>query len=155
MHIALKYGLLTTSVLIVWVSLTRFIFPIDAGSSLNLLAPVLFNLAAILFIFLGIRQRTRESGGTLSFKDGLKTGVGISAVYGATASLFFLFLMLMVGPEFMSNESLAADRPFWQAALLAYSGLFFGALFLGLVYSAVISFGLALQRRSSLRQDKS
>ncbi len=153
MNIALKYGLLITSVLMVWVLLTRFMFPIDAGSSLNLLAPVVFNLAAILFLFLGIRQRTRESGGALSFKDGLKTGVGISVVYGATASLFFLLLMLIVGPAFMSNEPLAPGRPFWQAALLAYSGLFFGALFLGVIYSAIISFGLALQRRSSPHQD--
>lgn len=153
MNIALKYGLLTTAVLMVWVLLTRFVCPVDAGSSLNLLAPVIFNLAAILFLFLGIRQRTRESGGALSFKDGLKTGVGISAVYGAAASLFFLFLMFIVGPAFMSNEPLAPGRPFWQAALLAYSGLFFGALFLGVIYSALISFGLALQRRSSPHQD--
>lgn len=153
MNIALKYGLLITSVLMVWVLLTRFVFPIDAGSSLNLLAPVIFNLAAILFLFLGIRQRTRESGGALSFKDGLKTGVGISAVYGAAASLFFLFLTFIVGPAFLSNEPLAPGRPIWQAALLAYSGLFFGALFLGVIYSALISFGLALQRRSSPHRD--
>jgi hypothetical protein len=140
MKIALKYGLPITAIVILWVLGTRYLFPIGANSRVNLIAPVIFNLAAIVAIYLGISARNRETGGKLKFKDGVNTGVGISAVYGASASLFFLILFLIVGPELMTSEPLTQTRPLWQTALLAYAGLFFGALFFGLIYSALISF---------------
>jgi hypothetical protein len=64
MRIALKYGLLITLVVVVWVVVARFLFPIDPKSSLNVLAPVFFNVAEVLAILFGIRARQRERAGT-------------------------------------------------------------------------------------------
>ncbi len=58
MKIALKYGLLITTVVVVWVLLTRFLFPLAPESPANVLAPILFNVAAIAAIYLGIKART-------------------------------------------------------------------------------------------------
>ena len=141
MRIALKYGLLITLVIVVWVVVTHFVFPLPPTSTLNLLAPVLFNLAAIIALYLGIKSRKAE--GEMSFKDGLKTGLSISLVYAISASLFFLLLLLVVGTSMMAAEPMAADLPIWKVALRAFSAMFFGSLILGLVYSTIISFFLA------------
>ena len=148
MRIAIKYGLLITLVIIVWVVVTHFVFPLPPTSTLNLLAPVLFNLAAIIALYLGIKSRKAES--EMTFKDGLKTGLSISFVYAISASLFFLVLLLIVGPTIMAAEPMAAHYPIWQVALQAFSGMFFGSLILGLVYSTIISFFLAKRHRRGI-----
>ena len=145
MRIALKYGLLITLVVVVWVVVTHFLFPLPPTSTLNLLAPVLFNLAAIVALYLGIKSRKAE--GEMTFKDGLKTGLAISLVYAISASLFFLLLLLIVGPSMMAAEPMGANYPIWKVALQAFAGMFFGSLILGLVYSTIISFFLAKRNR--------
>lgn len=151
MNIALKHGLLITSVVILWVLITRFLFSFSTDSRINVLAPIVFNLAALISIYLGIKRRIREWGGSIDFKDSLKTGVAISAVYGASASLFFLALFFIAGTFTVADESLPQAGAPWQTALLACAGLFFMALFLGLIYSALISFVLAFHQRNSTR----
>ncbi len=107
--------------------------------------PILFNLATIVAIYLGIKARAANQ--ELSFKQGIKTGLGISLVYGISSCLFFLIVFLFVGPRLMANEPTAQDYPIWRVALGAYAGMFFGALILGLIYSTVISFMLVRARR--------
>jgi Na+/H+-translocating membrane pyrophosphatase len=141
MRIAIKYGLLITLVVAVWIILTHFVVPLPPSSKLNLLGPLLFNLAAIIAIYLGINERKAESD--MNFKMGIKTGLAISVVYAISACLFFLVVLLIVGPSMMANEPMAADSPFWRVALGAFAGMFFGSLILGLVYSTIISFFLA------------
>lgn len=141
MRIAIKYGLLITLVVAVWIILTHFVVPLPTSSKLNLLGPLLFNFTAIVAIYLGIKERKAESD--MNFKAGIKTGIAISVVYAISACLFFLLLLLIVGPSMMANEPMAADSPFWKVALGAFAGLFFGSLILGLVYSTIISFFLA------------
>lgn len=149
MRIAIKYGLLITLVIVVWVVVTHFVFPLPPTSTLNLLAPVLFNLAAIVALYLGIKSRKAE--GEMTFKDGLKTGLSISLVYAISASVFFLLLLLIVGPSMMAAEPMAANYPIWKVALQAFAGMFFGSLILGLVYSTIISFFLAKRSSRSTR----
>lgn len=146
MRIALKYGLLITAVVGVWVLFTHFLFPLAPESKANALGPILFNLAAIVFIYLGIRARKEEVAGELSFKGGLTTGLSIAFVYALTSSLFFLVLLLVVGPTLMANEPLTRTLPIWQVAIMAFAGMFLGALILGLIYSTVVSFILAKRR---------
>ncbi|MDQ3472444.1 MAG: DUF4199 family protein [Acidobacteriota bacterium] len=150
MRIAIKYGLLITLVVVVWVVVTHFLFPLPPTSTLNLLAPVLFNLAAITALYLGIKSRRAE--GEMTFKEGLKTGLSISLVYAISGSLFFLLLLSIVGPSMMAAEPMAADYPIWKVALQAFSGMFFGSLILGLVYSTIISFFLAKRSVRSTRR---
>lgn len=136
-----------TLVVMVWVLITHFLFPLGAESKANLLAPILFNLAAIVAIYLGIKARNDETAGELSFKEGIKTGLSISLVYAISSCLFFFILFLFVGPTLMANEPMAQNYSMWQLALIAFAGMFFGALILGLVYATIISFLLARQRK--------
>ncbi len=145
MKIALKYGLVITLVLVAWVVLARFILAVPADSAVNMVGPILFNLTAIVAIYLGITARSRE--GELSFKDGVKVGISISLVYALSSCLFFFIVFLIVGPQMLASEPMAQQYPIWQVALFAYAGMFFGALVLGLVYSTVISFLLVKARR--------
>jgi hypothetical protein len=145
MKIAIKYGLLITLVVVIWVLVTHFLFPLSPESKANILAPILFNLAAMLAIYLGIKAGAAK--GDLSFKLGIKTGVAISLVYAISACLFFFFMLLFVGPELMANEPMAQGNPTWKVALLASAGLFFSALILGVFYSTVISFMLVRTKK--------
>jgi hypothetical protein len=146
MKIALKYGLLITAVLIAWVGIVRFGLGVGPDSKANILAPILFNVTAIVAIALGMRARKKELNGQLGFKDGVKTGMAISLVYAFSACLFFMIEYLVAGPELLLSERNLQGRPVWQVAVLAYAGLFFGSLFFGLIYSTVIAFLLAKSR---------
>jgi uncharacterized membrane protein len=151
MKIALKYGLLITAVVVAWIVVVRFLMDVGANSKANVLAPILFNVTAILAILLGMKARKKELNGELSFKEGLKTGMGVSLVYAISACLFFMIEFLVAGPKLLLSEAGAHDGPMWQVAALAYAGLFFGSLFFGLIYSTVIAFFIArrLPRQSS------
>jgi len=143
MKIALKYGLLITAVVIVWIVVVRFVFGVGADSKANIIAPILFNIAAIVAIFCGMRERKRELKGELRFKEGLKVGMAISLAYAISACLFFMIQYLIAGPQLLLSESGPAPGPLWRIAVFAYAGLFFGSLFFGLIYSTVIAFILA------------
>jgi Na+/H+-translocating membrane pyrophosphatase len=145
MRIAIKYGLLITAVVAVWVIVTHFLFPISPDSKLNMLAPVLFNLAAIIAIYLGIKEKRAET--EMNFKEGLKTGISISLAYAISACLFFFVALLIAGPSMLANEPMAATHPFWQVVLIAFGGMIFFSLILGLVYSTLVSFFLARRYR--------
>ena len=145
MKIAIKYGLSITLVVVLWVLVTHFLFPLAPDSKASILAPIIFNLAGIAAIYLGIKASAVNGG--LSFKQGIKTGMAISLVYGISSCLFFFIVFLFVGPRLMANEPMAQNYPMWQVALAAYAGMFFGALILGLVYSTIVSFLLVRARK--------
>jgi uncharacterized membrane protein len=71
MKTAIKYGLSITLVVVLWVLVTHFIFPLAPDSKANTLGPILFNLAAIVAIYLGIKARAADS--EVSFKRGNKS----------------------------------------------------------------------------------
>ena len=146
MKIALKYGLLITVVVIAWIFFARFTMEMGPDSPANIIAPILFNLALLVAIFLGMRARKQELDGDLGFKEGLKTGMGITLVYALTSCLFFLIQFLIAGPKLLLSEAASSGRPLWQIATMAYTGLFFGAVVAGLVFSTLIAFFLARRR---------
>jgi hypothetical protein len=147
MKIALKYGLLITLVVILWVIVARFMLGVTSQSKADLLAPILFNLAAVVSILAGIKARIREMPDTFRFKEGVKTGFAISVVYGLSSCLFFFIVFVFTGPALLANEPMAQSRPLWQVAVLAYLGLGMGAIVFGLVYATIISFVLVRQRQ--------
>jgi hypothetical protein len=147
MKIPLKYGLSITAVVVVWIVVVRLVMGVGADSKANMIAPIMFNIAAIVAIFLGTIRRKNEAGGELSFKEGLKTGVAISFVYAASSCLFFLIEYLVAGPKLLLSEAGPLNRPLWQVAAIAYTGLFLGSLIFGLIYSTIISFFLAKRQQ--------
>src|SRR2546430_8363419 len=147
MKTALKYGLLITVVVVAWIVVVRFLMNVGADSKANVIAPILFNLAAIVAILLAMKARKKELDGDLSFKEGLKTGMEVSLVYAISACLFFMIEFLVAGPKLLMSEAGPQVGPMWQVAAFAYAGLFFGSILFGLIYLTIISFFLSRQQR--------
>jgi len=143
MKVALKYGLLITLGVALWIILAHTLVP-DPNSKVHTLgAGVFFNLLEVAGIYLGIKAKGKEAGGALTFKDGLKTGVSIAFVYAITVSLFFVGVIAFLGTKLMHVDPSMTTQPMSRIVLGAFAGLFLGALIFGLFYSTVISFLLA------------
>lgn len=143
MKIALKYGLAITLVVVLWIVIVRLWLGMGSSPQGQIFSGILFNVAAILAIFLGMRERKTAAGGALPFKDGIKTGMAISLVYAISACLFFMIEYLVVGPKLILSEAGPQTTALWQVVVVAYAGLFFGSLIFGLIYSTLIAFFLA------------
>lgn len=146
MKIPLKYGLLITFGVIAWVLITRSLVTNPQSIVHTLGGPVFFNVLQFAMIYLGLKALEHQRGDRPTFKEGLKTGVAISFVYGLTASIFFVILLMIVGTKWLASEPGAANAPLSRILLGAFLGLFLGALLFGLIYSTVLSFFLAKRR---------
>ena len=147
MKIPLKYGLLIAVVAIAWVLIAHYVVSNPASVVHQLGTPIIFNVVQFAMIYLGIKAIEREKGDRPTFKEGLKTGVGISVVYGLALSLFFVIVLAVVGTKFMAMEPGAGSGRVSRSQIAqAFVGLFLLALIFGLIYSTVISFFLAKRR---------
>src|SRR3954447_12329449 len=146
MKIPLKYGLLITLGVIAWVLITRSLVTNPQSIVHTLGGPVFFNVLQFAMIYLGLKALEHQRGDRPYFKEGLKTGVAISFVYGLTASIFFVIALVIVGTKWLASEPGAANAPLSRIILGAFLGLFLGALLFGLIYSTVLSFFLAKRR---------
>lgn len=149
MKIALKYGLLITAAVAGWIVVVRLWLERGGGPKGQIVSGVLFNLAAILAIYFGMKERKRALNDSISFKDGIKTGMGISLVYAISACVFFMIEYAVAGPKLLLSEAGPQTGPLWQIAAMAYAGLFFGSLIFGLIYSTLIAFFLASRLRGN------
>ena len=150
MKTPIKYGLLIAAGVMAWVLIAHTLVPDPKSLVHSLVGPVFFNILQFVMIYLGLKQMERDRGDRLVFKEGLKTGVLISFVYALTVSLFFVGVMAVVGTRWLAVESDFNRAPPSSVAAQAFAFLFFGAMFLGLIYSTVISFFLA-KRQSDER----
>ena len=149
LSIPIKYGLLITFGVMAWVLIAHQLVPNTQSYAHTLFGPIFFNILQFTMIYLGLKAKEREYGDKQDFKKGLKTGVAISFVYALTAALFFVAVVAVVGTRWMPGDAGAVSRPTWVILAQAFAGLFIGALFLGLIYSTVISFFLA-KRQSEM-----
>jgi len=144
MKISLKYGLLIAVLAMAWVLIAHYLVSNPASMVHQLGTPIIFNVLEFALIYLGIKAVEREKGDRLTFKEGVKTGVGISVVYGLALSLFFVIVLKVVGTKFMAMESGAGTGSVSRSQVVqAFVGLFLLALVFGLIYSTVISFFLS------------
>jgi hypothetical protein len=146
MKIPLKYGLLITLGVIAWVLITRSLITNPQSIVHTLGGPIFFNVLQFAMIYLGLKALEHAKGERPYFKEGLKTGVAISFVYGLTASIFFVVVLVIVGTKWLASEPGAANAPLSRIILSAFLGLFISALLFGLIYSTVLSFFLAKRR---------
>jgi uncharacterized membrane protein len=148
LSIPIKYGLMISFGLAAWVLITHSVFsprsPVHTFGAM-----IFFNVLQFVMIYLGLRAKEREYGDKQDFKKGLKTGVSISLVYGLSTCLFFAVVLAFVGTRWLAVEPGALNEPASVAAAKAFAGLFATAMFLGLIYSTVISFFLA-KRQSEM-----
>ena len=146
MKIPLKYGLLITLGVMAWVLIAHSLITNPNSIVHSLGSAVFFNVLQFAMIYLGLKALEHEKGDRPYFKEGLKTGVAISVVYGLTSSIFFVVVLVIVGTKWLASEPGAANAPLSRIVLGAFLGLFLGALLFGLIYSTVLSFFLAKRR---------
>ena len=146
MKIPLKYGLLIALGVMAWVLITRSLITNPHSIVHTLGGPIFFNVLQFAMIYLGLKELEHQKRDRPAFKEGLKTGVAISFVYGVTAALFFVAVLAIVGTRWLASEPGATNAPLSRIILGAFLGLFIGALLFGLVYSTVLSFFLAKRR---------
>lgn len=151
MKTSLKYGLLIALGAIAWVLIAHYAVANPASIVHQFGTPIIFNVLQFALIYLGIKSVEREKGDRLTFKEGLKTGVGISFVYGLALSLFFVVVLRVVGTKWMAVEPGASAGTVSRSQIAqAFVGLFLLALVFGLIYSTVISFFLAKREHGSV-----
>ena len=131
MKIALKYGILVALVIAAWVTVKNFVLHLE-GTQAQIADTVVFNLAAIVGLVLGIRAKRVANAGSLSFGDGLKTGVLIAVVYALMLCVYFGVVIALVGPRIMQQAG-------HTSYVSAFGGLAVGLVLFGAVFSAVIS----------------
>lgn len=131
MKIALRYGIAVTLVIAGWVALKHFVLHLE-GPSAQIADLVIFNLAAITGLSLGIREKRTTNGGTLTFGDGLITGIKIAITYAILTSAYFAILLAAVGPKLLQREG--------ETSLVkAFLGVSIFFAVLGAVFSAIIA----------------
>ncbi len=144
MKIPLKYGLLIAVVSMAWIVITHNVVSNPRSIVHQLGTPIIFNIVHFAAIYLGIKALERAKGERPTFKEGLKTGVGIAFVYGLALALFFVVALGVIGTKFMAVEPGAGTARISASQIAqAFAGLLVMTLIFGLVYSTVISFFLA------------
>ena len=141
--LALQYGLIITAGVMAWVIFAHMLVPDPQSPVHSIGAMAFFNILHFVVIYLGITALGRLLGERASFKQSVKMGVWISFVYGITAALFFVVVLMLVGTKWMASEPGAQQLPTRVVALQAFAGLLIGAILFGLIYSTVIAFALA------------
>jgi hypothetical protein len=137
MKIAVKYGIAVTLIIAAWVALKHFVLHLESQPA-QIADLVIFNLAAITGLSLGIRAKRIMNGGSLTFGDGLITGVSIAVTYAIATSAYFAILLATVGPKLLQQEG-------ETSIVKAFLGISIGFALFGTVFSAVIA--LVLRRR--------
>jgi len=137
MRLAFKYGILVTLVIAAWVALKHFVLHLESRPA-QFADVVIFNLTAITGLLLGIREKRRLNGGTMTFGDGSITGIKIAVTYAILISIYFAVLLATAGPKIMQQEGETSV----VKAFLGVSIMF--ALF-GTVFSVLIA--LILRKR--------
>jgi len=137
MRIALKYGIAVTLVIAGWVALKHFVLHLE-GTTAQVADFVIFNLAATIGLTLGIKEKRTANGGTLTFGDGLLTGIKIAVTYAILTSVYFAILLATVGPKLMQQEG-------ETSAVKAFLGVSIGFTVFGTIFSAIIA--LILKKR--------
>jgi hypothetical protein len=131
MRIALKYGVAVTIVIAAWVAVKHFVLHLESHSA-QFADLFVFNFAAILGLVLGIKSRRAANGGRLTFGEGWKTGILIAVTYALLTSLYFVFLLAMVGPKLMQQEG-------ETSYVRAFAGVSLGFAIFGAIFSAIIA----------------
>ena len=88
MKLALKYGIAVTVVIAAWVALKHFGLHLESQTA-QIADVVIFNLAAIIGLTLGIKEKRAMNGGSLTFGDGLITGITIVVTYAILTKCLF------------------------------------------------------------------
>ena len=131
MKIAFKYGIAVTLVIAIWVTVKHFVLHLE-GPSAQFADVAIFNFSAIVGLMLGIKEKRVANGNKLTFAEGFLTGLGIAITYAILTSLYFVFLLALIGPKMMQQEG-------ETSYVKAFAGVSIGFALFGAIFSAVIA----------------
>ena len=146
---ALKYGILVTVIIAAWVALKHFALHMDPSRG-AIFDIVIFNVAGIIGLSLGIADKRSADGGSLTFGEGMKTGVSIAFAYAVLTSIYFAVLLLAVGPKLMqqAGETGLNNEVTTLIIVQAFAGVLIGLTLMGIILSVIIS--LVLRKRAAV-----
>src|SRR5207302_10806945 len=101
--IALKYGVAVTLVIAAWVALKHFVLHLQ-GAPAQSADLAVFNFTAIVGLALGIKERRLANDNSLTFLQGMKTGISIAVTYAILTSVYFAVLVATIGRTLMQQE---------------------------------------------------
>jgi hypothetical protein len=131
MKIALKYGIGVTLVIAAWVALKHFVLHLE-GANAQFADIGVFNFAAIVGLMMGIKERRMANGDSLTFGQGFITGISIVITYSILTSLYFVFLLAIVGPKLMQQEG-------ETSYVKAFLGVSIGFAIFGAIFTVLLS----------------
>jgi len=143
---AFKYGLLVTLIIVLWVALKHFLLHIDPARA-AVFDTIIFNVAGILGLSLGIRDLRRANGESLTFGEGVRTGSSIAVTYALLTGIYFAILLLVIGPKIMqqAGEAGPGNEVTGLVVVKAFAGVLVGLTLIGTILSVIIS--LVLRKR--------
>jgi hypothetical protein len=127
--IALKYGIAVTVVIAIWVAVKHFVLHLQGAQFADV---AIFNFSAIVGLMLGIKEKRLANGNKLTLGEGFMTGLGIAITYALLTSLYFVFLLAVVGPGMMQQEG-------ETNYVKAFAGVSIGFALFGAIFSAIIA----------------
>src|SRR5437588_12081267 len=102
MKIPLKYGIAVTAAIAAWVALKHFVLHFE-GPAAQLADLFVFNFAAILGLVLGIKAKRTANGGFFDVRRWLENRNSDCGHICDPDELYFLFLLVTVGPKMMQQ----------------------------------------------------
>ncbi|MDQ3099101.1 MAG: DUF4199 domain-containing protein [bacterium] len=92
--------------------------------------------------YVGIKERKKQLGDKLTFKQGLRTGFNISVVFGLISPIIFVLYYLFVNPamlEYVRGAYQMTGASNTMVILADVVGQFISAIIFGTLYAAIIS----------------
>ncbi len=160
-RIAVKYGVLTSVVLMVYTTIVNV-----AGQSQNKgLAFIAFVLFLVVGIILAMNGFRAENKGYMSYGDGLSTGSLVSAIIGVLGSAFNLAYNKFIDPSLMARnleqirsdmQSRGLDSTQLESAMDVYQKMMAPpVLFIaGVVFNLLAGFLISLIIAAIVRNDR-
>ena len=130
-RLSLRIPCLALVVIAAWVALKHFVLHLESQPA-QFADVAIFNLTAITGLALGIREKRRRNGGTLTFGEGLVTGIKIAVTYAILTSAYFALLLATVGPKMMQQEG-------ETSVAKAFLGVSIGFALFGTFFSAILA----------------
>jgi len=155
MKTEIKWGLIFTLVALLWVLLERLTGLHDKYIQLHPLLSILFAIPAVVMMVMAIRERRRELGGGVTFKQAFLCGLGVSVVIALLAPLAQYLTQNFITPNYFTNAinySVQKGLQTREQAELYFSlkSYILQASLSGLVIGVITSLILAVTMRSKI-----
>jgi len=103
MKTEIKWGLIFSLAALLWVLLERLVGLHDKYIHLHPLLTMLFAIPAVAMMVMAIREKRRELGGAITFKQAFLCGLGVSVVVALLAPLAQYLTHNFITPNYFTN----------------------------------------------------